>query len=303
MFIQNNILKIILFTPLIGIMVLVLIPSEKTVQLKTFALKIAFIPFLFTLFLLGFFNKSLCGFQYVTHILWLNLFFRIDLLLGVDGISILFLALSTFLIPLCMLASWNSIYVNIKEFLISFLLLDFFLIGAFCSLDLLFFYIFFESVLIPMFFIIGIWGSRNRKILAAYYLFFYTLLGSIFMLFGIVYVYYIAGTTDYEFLLYATPFSLKEQKILWFVFFLAFASKIPMIPFHLWLPEAHVEAPTSGSVILAGVLLKLGVYGFIRFLIPLFKEASFYYTPLVYTLAVISIIYTSFTAIRQSDFK
>jgi proton-translocating NADH-quinone oxidoreductase chain M len=191
---------------------------------------------------------------------------------------------------------------DLKEYLIAFLLLEFFLIGVFCILDLLLFYIFFESVLIPMFLIVGIWGSRERKILASYYFFLYTLLGSVVMLLSILYIYYQVGTTDYEMLL-TFSFSEIEQKFLWFTFFLAFASKVPMVPVHLWLPEAHVEAPTAGSVILAGVLLKLGTYGFIRYSLPLFPNASFFFTPLVYTISAIGIIYTSFTAIRQSDFK
>jgi proton-translocating NADH-quinone oxidoreductase chain M len=177
-----------------------------------------------------------------------------------------------------------------------------FLIGVFCVLDLLLFYIFFESVLIPMFLIIGIWGSRERKIRAAYFFFLYTLLGSILMLLSIVYIYIQSGTTDYEILL-TFSFSSTEQRILWIAFFFSFASKVPMVPVHLWLPEAHVEAPTAGSVILAGVLLKLGTYGFIRFSLPLFPEASFYFSPLVYFLATIGILYPSFTAIRQTDFK
>ena len=189
-----------------------------------------------------------------------------------------------------------------KEFLIAFLFLEFLLIGTFCILDLLLFYIFFESVLIPMFLIVGIWGSRERKILAAYYFFIYTLFGSVIMLLSIIYIYLQVGTTDYESLL-TFSFSNIEQKFLWFTFFLAFASKVPMVPVHLWLPEAHVEAPTSGSVILAGVLLKLGTYGFIRFSLPLFPNASFFFTPLIYTFAVIGVIYTSLTAIRQTDFK
>jgi NADH-ubiquinone oxidoreductase chain 4 len=153
-----------------------------------------------------------------------------------------------------------------------------------------------------MFLLIGIWGSRERKILASYYFFLYTLLGSILMLLSIIYIYRQIGTTDYEILL-TFSFSNIEQKILWITFFLAFASKVPMIPVHLWLPEAHVEAPTAGSILLAGVLLKLGIYGFIRFSLPLFSKASFYFTPFVYSIAIIGIIYTSFTAIRQSDFK
>ena len=210
--------------------------------------------------------------------------------------------LTTLLIPICILISWNSINYKLKEYLISFLILEFLLIGVFCILDLLLFYIFFESVLIPMFLIIGVWGSRDRKILAAYYFFLYTLLGSVLMLLSILYIYYQVGTTDYEVLL-TFSFSESEQKILWLTFFISFAAKVPMVPVHLWLPEAHVEAPTAGSVILAGVLLKLGTYGFIRFTIPLLPQASFYFTPLVYTISVIGIIYTSFTAIRQSDFK
>lgn len=210
--------------------------------------------------------------------------------------------LTTLLIFVCLLTSWNSIGKNLKEFLIAFLFLDFLLVGAFCALDLLFFYIFFESVLIPMFLIIGIWGSRERKILASYYFFFYTLFGSVLMLLSILYIYTQVGTTDYETLL-TFSFSRLEQKFLWFSFFIAFASKVPMLPVHLWLPEAHVEAPTAGSVILAGVLLKLGTYGLIRFSIPLFPKACFFFAPLVYMIAAIGIIYTSFTAIRQTDFK
>jgi proton-translocating NADH-quinone oxidoreductase chain M len=186
--------------------------------------------------------------------------------------------------------------------LIAFLFLDFLLIGVFCIIDLLFFYIFFESTLIPMYIIIGVWGSRERKILAAYYFFLYTLFGSSLMLISIAYIFWQVGTTDYELLL-AFSFSKLEQNFLWLTFFLAFSSKVPMVPVHLWLPEAHVEAPTSGSVILAGVLLKLGTYGLIRFSLPIFPQASFYFTPLVDTVAVIGIIYTSLTAIRQTDFK
>ena len=216
--------------------------------------------------------------------------------------SLFFILLTTLLIPLCLLASWSSIYVNLKEFLIFFLFLNFCLIGTFCVLDLLFFYIFFESVLVPMFLIVGVWGSRQRKMLAAYYFFIYTLLGSVLMLLSILYIYYQTGSTSYDILL-TFNFSCSEQKFIWFCFFVAFASKIPMVPVHLWLPEAHVEAPTAGSIILAGVLLKLGSYGFLRFSLPLLPLASIFFTPLVYTVAVVSIIFTSFTAIRQTDFK
>jgi len=203
---------------------------------------------------------------------------------------------------LCVLASWNNILKNIKYYFIAFLILEFFLIIVFCVLDLLLFYIFFESVLIPMFLIIGLWGSRERKIRAAYFFFFFTLLGSVLMLLSILYLYYQVGTTDYEILL--TVFlTQKEQKVLWIAFFFSFAAKVPMLPVHVWLPEAHVEAPTAGSVILAGILLKLGTYGIIRFLLPLFFKACLFYTPLVYSISIIGIIYTSLTAIRQTDFK
>jgi proton-translocating NADH-quinone oxidoreductase chain M len=297
----KNLLIYILMFPIFGILLLLFLPARNEKLLKIVALNSACLSFTGSLLLWGFFQKSTGAFQFVVKILWLpNL--NLNFVLGVDGISLFFLLLTTLLIPLCLLTSWNSVGSNLKEFLIAFLILDFFLIGTFCVLDLLLFYIFFESVLIPMFLIVGIWGSRERKILAAYYFFLYTLLGSVVMLLSILYIYYQVGTTDYETLI-TFSFSPLEQKLLWFTFFLAFASKVPMIPVHLWLPEAHVEAPTAGSVILAGVLLKLGTYGFIRFSLPLFPKASFFFTPLVYTIAAIGIIYTSFTAIRQTDFK
>jgi proton-translocating NADH-quinone oxidoreductase chain M len=287
--------------PIFGILILLLIPAREEKLMKIIALNSACFSFIGSLLLWGFFQKSTGAFQYVVKLFWLPSL-NLNFTLGIDGISLFFLLLTTLLIPLCLLTSWNSVGFNLKEFLIAFLILDFFLIGTFCVLDLLLFYIFFESVLIPMFLIIGIWGSRERKILAAYYFFLYTLLGSVVMLLSILYIYYQVGTTDYEVLL-TFSFSELEQKFLWFTFFMAFASKVPMVPVHLWLPEAHVEAPTAGSVILAGVLLKLGTYGFIRFSLPLFPKASFFFTPLVYTIAAVGIIYTSFTAIRQTDFK
>ena len=297
----ENILFYLLVSPLIGVLLLSILPSREKDLLKLIALNFSFIPFIGFLFIWMFFQKSLTNFQFVTKVFWLpNL--NLNLTLGIDGISLFFVLLTTLLIPICILASWTSINYKLKEYLISFLILEFLLIGTFCVLDLLLFYIFFESVLIPMFLIVGIWGSRERKTLAAYYFFLYTLLGSVLMLLSILYIYYQVGTTDYEVLL-TFSFSEIEQKFLWFTFFVAFAAKVPMVPVHLWLPEAHVEAPTAGSVLLAGVLLKLGTYGFIRFSIPLLPKASFYFTPLVYTIAVVGIIYTSFTAIRQSDFK
>ena len=297
----DNLLIYILFLPLVGILLILFYSSYNSKTLKLIALNFSVLPFLGSLFVWAYFEKSIGQFQFVVKNFWLSNL-NLNIILGIDGISIFFLLLTTMLIPICILLSWSSVKKDLKEYLIAFLLLEFFLIGVFCILDLLLFYIFFESVLLPMFLIVGVWGSRERKILASYYFFLYTLLGSVVMLLSILYIFYQVGTTDYE-VLVSFSFSELEQKILWLTFFLAFASKVPMVPVHLWLPEAHVEAPTAGSVILAGVLLKLGTYGFIRYSIPFFPNASFFFTPLVYTIAVIGIIYTSFTAIRQSDFK
>lgn len=297
----TDVLVLLLLGPCIGTVILLSIPSSNHYLLKTVALNISCMLFIISLFLWVLFNKSIGSFQFTNKFLWIP-FFNLNFSVGIDGISLFFILLTTLLIFLCILISWTSVTTYIKEFLISFLILEFFLIGVFCILDLLLFYIFFESVLIPMYLIVGIWGSRERKIRAAYFFFIYTLLGSVLMLLSILYIYYQTGSTDYEVLL-TFMFSKIEQKFLWFSFFGSFATKVPMIPVHLWLPEAHVEAPTAGSVILAGVLLKLGTYGFIRFSFSLFPEASFYYAPLVYLFAVIGIVYTSFTAIRQTDFK
>lgn len=300
LFTQNLLVYVLLF-PIIGILFLLLVPSRETRLLKFIALNSTCFSFIGSLLLWGGFSKSVGFFQFLVKLTWFPLL-TLNFTLGVDGISLFFILLTTLLIPLCILASWNSVGHSLREFLIAFLFLDFLLIGVFCVLDLLFFYIFFESVLIPMFLIVGIWGSRDRKILAAYYFFLYTLLGSVVMLLATLYILEQVGTTDYEVLL-TFSFSEIEQKFLWFAFFLSFASKVPMVPVHLWLPEAHVEAPTAGSVILAGVLLKLGTYGFIRFSLPLFPQASFFFAPLVYTISAVGIVYTSFTAIRQTDFK
>ena len=297
----QNILVYTSFIPLIGILLLTFISSEQQKLLKVVALNFSAFPFLIFVFIWGGFKKSIGTFQFVTKILWIPVL-NLNVTLGIDGISLFFLLLTTLLIPLCILISWNSVQFNLKGYLIAFLAIEFFLIGVFCVLDVLMFYIFFESILIPMFLVIGIWGSRERKIWASYYFFLYTLLGSVVMLLSILYIYNQVGTTDYEILL-TFAFSDLEQKLLWFTFFLAFAAKVPMMPVHLWLPEAHVEAPTAGSVILAGVLLKLGTYGFIRFSLPLFPQASFYFTPFVYTISLVGIVYASLTAIRQTDFK
>ena len=287
--------------PLLGTFAIFFVPTWNHSLLKSIALNISGSLYVMSLFLWIFFNKSTSSFQFVSKLAWIP-FLNFNFTIGIDGISLFFILLSTLLIFLCILISWTSVKTNIKEFLIAFLVMEFFLIGVFSILDLLLFYIFFESILIPMYVIVGVWGSRERKIRAAYFFFLYTLLGSVLMLLSILYIYYQIGTTDYE-VLVTFLFSTTEQKLLWLSFFGSFATKVPMVPVHLWLPEAHVEAPTSGSVILAGILLKLGTYGFLRFSFPLFPEASFYFTPIVYLLAIIGIVYASFTAIRQTDFK
>jgi proton-translocating NADH-quinone oxidoreductase chain M len=248
-----------------------------------------------------FFNNSLVKFQYNSEFCWL-VNSNLTISLGVDGVSFFFILLTTLLFLVCTLFSWDSINIFLKQYLLCFLLMEIFLVIVFSTLDLLLFYVFFESILIPMFILIGVWGSRDRKIRAAYLFFFYTLVGSVLMLVGVLYIYSQVGTTDYETVL-LFQFSDTEQKFLWFSFFLSFAAKVPMLPFHIWLPEAHVEAPTTGSVILAGILLKLGSYGFLRFSLPLFPAASLFFIPLVHVMSVVAIIYTSLTAIRQTDLK
>jgi len=219
---------------------------------------------------------------------------------GLDNISIFFFFLSSLLVFSCLLFVWND--KLFKEYSTNLLLIELFLLVIFSVLDLFLFYIFFEAILIPMYLLIGMWGSRERKIRAVYLFFFYTLCGSIMMLIGILYIYSVAGTLNLEYLL-SFEFSKTEQIVLWLCFFLSFASKIPMFPFHIWLPEAHVEAPTVGSVLLAGILLKLGVYGFLRFSITLFSSASLFFSPFVYLLSVLGVLYASMSAIRQTDLK
>jgi NADH-quinone oxidoreductase subunit M len=221
--------------------------------------------------------------------------------LGVDGMSLPFVLLTTFLMPFCILASWKSITFRVKEYMIAFLVLETLMIGVFCALDLLLFYLFFEGGLIPMFLIIGIWGGK-RRVYASFKFFLYTLVGSLLMLLAVMAMYGVAGTTDITVLL-KTHFPASMQTWLWLAFFASFAVKMPMWPVHTWLPDAHVEAPTAGSVILAGILLKMGGYGFIRFSLPMFPDASLYFAPLVFALSVIAIVYTSLVALVQEDMK
>lgn len=288
--------------PLFSIIILAFINNNNEKLIKNFAFISSLITFFASLLLLLNFDALEINFQFYKKYQWL-LFkdFYINYAIGIDGISLFFILLTTFLIPICLLLGWE-IKKYLKEYMIAFLVLEILLVNVFSVLDIMLFFIFFESVLIPMFLIIGIWGSRDRKMHAAYRLLLYTLFGSIFMILGIILIFLEVGSTDYLEIL-KTEFSHNRQLLLWLAFFISFAVKVPMLPFHIWLPEAHVEAPTAGSVILAGLLLKLGTYGFIRYSLPLFPYASYYFSPLVFTVSVIGIIYASLTTIRQIDLK
>ena len=297
-----NPLLILSMTPLLGILILIFfVPSTSKNLLTITAFVSSCISFILTLLIWVFFVNNTSFFQFSFTFFFIP-YWNLTYSLGIDGVSLFFLILTTFLINICILISWESVKFFLKEYFICFLFLEFCLIQVFSVLDIFLFYIFFESVLIPMFLIIGIWGSRSRKIRAAYQFFLYTLVGSLFTLASIIYIFSFTGTTDLL-ILWFTNFSDDIQLVLWFTFFFGFAVKIPMIPFHIWLPEAHAEAPTAGSVILAGILLKLGGYGFIRFSLPMFPEACIYYSPLVFLLSVIAIIYGSLTTLRQIDLK
>jgi proton-translocating NADH-quinone oxidoreductase chain M len=298
---DSSILLTLIGLPLFGIILLFFVPDTKSDLQKTIGLCTSLLTFFLSIFLWLQFDMSSPKYQFVEKFFSVP-YSNMHIYIGVDGISLFFILLTTFLIPVCLLASWDSIKIYIREYSIAFLFLEAVLICVFTVLDVLFFYIFFEAVLIPMFLIIGIWGSRERKIRTAYQFFVYTLVGSVLMLLAIMYIYYQVGTTDVQ-VLTSVSFDYNTQIILWLAFFASLAVKIPMVPAHIWLPEAHSEAPTAGSVILAGVLLKMGGYGFLRFSIPMFPDASIYFTPLVYTLSVIAVIYTSLTTLRQVDMK
>ena len=297
----SYLLNFLILLPFVGMFIIVFLKEKNKRFVKVTALFISCVVFLLSLLLWIFFDNSTSKFQHVQCFFWLKSL-NIHVFFGVDGISLFFILLSTFLVLCCLLLSWNSIKKSLKEYLICFLLIDGLLICVFSSLDLITFYIFFESILIPMFLIIGVWGARTRKIKAAYQFFLYTLIGSLLMLIGIFIIYSDAGTTDYQ-LLCNIEISINKQCLLWLLFFASFSVKVPMIPFHIWLPEAHVEAPTAGSVILAGILLKMGTYALVRFSLCLFPVASMYFTPAVYSLSAIAVIYTSLTTLRQVDLK
>lgn len=300
-------LTIVTFLPLIGaLMILPITMTDDAGESETakrnvrnVALFTSVVTFLVSLLIWVQFDNSQSGFQMVEKVEWIGPFMSYHL--GVDGISMLFVILTTFLMPFAILASWNSISKNIKQYMIAFLILETFMIGVFVALDLMVFYVFFEAGLIPMFIIIGVWGGK-RRVYASFKFFLYTLLGSVLMLLAIMAMYWNAGTTDISVLL-THAFPAEMQTWLWLAFFASLAVKMPMWPVHTWLPDAHVEAPTAGSVILAGVLLKMGGYGFLRFSIPMFPLATLDFAPFVFALSVIAIIYTSLVALMQEDMK
>ena len=295
------ILSSLILLPTIGALFIFFVRSSNSQyqSSKYVALFITLANFFLSLYLWIVFDKTIVDFQFVEEREWISGF--VNYKVGVDGISILFILLTTFITPICVITVNATIKNRLKDFLIAILILETFMIGVFCSLDLVVFYLFFEAGLIPMFLIIGIWGGE-RRVYSAFKFFLYTLLGSVLMLVAIISIYWITGTTD-VIKLYELGIDAKYQNLLWLAFFSSFAVKTPMWPVHTWLPDAHVEAPTAGSVLLAAILLKMAGYGFIRFSLGLFPDASLYFVPLVYTLSLIAIIYTSLVALMQEDMK
>ena len=293
------ILSIITFLPLVGALLILLIPGSDAIA-RLIALVTTTIVFVLSLVLWANFDTASADFQFLESSVWLG--GNITYKMGVDGISVLFVVLTAFLMPISILAS-EAIHTRLREYLVAFLVLETLMIGVFCALDLLVFYVFFEGGLIPMFLNIGVWGG-GRRIYATFKFFLYTLLGSVLMLLAIMAIYVQAGTTDIVALYEGMHrFSPEMQRWLWLAFFASFAVKVPMWPVHTWLPDAHVEAPTAGSVILAGILLKMGGYGFLRFSLPMFPAASVEFAPLVFGLSLVAIIYTSLVALAQEDVK
>ncbi|HWU25230.1 MAG TPA: NADH-quinone oxidoreductase subunit M [Rhizomicrobium sp.] len=290
------ILSIVTFFPLLGALLILVAPKSA----KGIALFTTLVDFALSLYIWAHFNGASSGFQFVEHANWLA--DGISYHMGADGISVLFIVLTAGLMPFCILASWDAIKNRVPEYMIAFLLLESLMIGVFCALDLVLFYVFFEGGLIPMFLIIGVWGGK-RRVYASFKFFLYTFLGSVLMLLAILAMYLYAGTTDIETLIKSVHFPENMQTWLWLAFFASFAVKMPMWPVHTWLPDAHVEAPTAGSVILAGILLKMGGYGFLRFSLPMFASASESFAPFVFVLSVVAIVYTSLVALAQEDMK
>jgi NADH-quinone oxidoreductase subunit M len=297
------ILSLVTFLPLVGAAAILIIRGDDAVvarNARATALWTSLITFALSLMLWFGFDRTTSDFQFVEQSVWIESL-GINYHMGVDGISVLFVLLSTLLTPICVLASWESIKTRVKEYMIAFLVLETLMVGMFSALDFVLFYIFFEGVLIPMFLIIGVWGGQ-RRVYAAFKFFLFTLTGSVLLLLAILAMYVTTGSTDIPTLLKASiPPDL--QNWLWLAFFASFAVKVPMWPVHTWLPDAHVEAPTAGSVILAGVLLKMGAYGFLRFSLPMLPSASEFFTPVIFSLSIIAIIYTSLVALAQLDMK
>nr|UYC28275.1 NADH dehydrogenase subunit 4 [Christisonia kwangtungensis] len=291
----------LILSPVLGSITPLFIPNSRIRPIRLIGLCASLITFLYSPVLRIQFDPSTAKSQFVESLRWLP-YENINFDLGIDGISLFCVILTTFLIPICILVGWSGMRSYGKEYITASLIREFLMIVVFCILDPVLFYVFPESVPIPMFIIIGVWGSRQRKIKAAYQFFLYTLLGSVFMLLAILLILLQTGTTDLQISL-TTEFSERRQIFLWIASFASFAVKVPMVPVHIWLPEAHVEAPTAGSVILAGIPLKLGTYGFLRFSIPMFPEATLCSTPFIYTPSAIAIIYTSSTTLRQIDLK
>ena len=294
------ILSTLIFLPLISSLFIFLSRGQKNnnsaIYISLFSSLATFILSLFVWYSMDYTSAE---FQFLEEQSWINDFIKFKL--GIDGISILFIVLTTLITPICIISCINSVKDRVKEFLIAILILETFMIGVFCSLDLVVFYLFFEAGLIPMFLIIGVWGGP-RRVYSAFKFFLFTLLGSVLMLVAIIAIYWITGTTDVT-QIYEIKIPKEHQKLLWLAFFSSFAVKMPMWPVHTWLPDAHVEAPTAGSVILAAILLKMAGYGFLRFSLPMFPLASEFFTPLIFTLSIIAIIYTSLVALMQEDMK
>ncbi len=299
---MHNLLSILIFSPLAAAVVTYALGRKNDEHARWAALISTSAIFLLSLLLLTHFDAANTSFQFVEKSPWF-IGYDINYHVGIDGISLWLILLSTFLMPICVLCSWESIDKRVGEFMAIFLVLESLMIGTFAALDLLLFYLFFEAVLIPMYLIIGIWGGKNR-IYAAYKFFLYTLTGSVLFLLALLYLFFTFGTTDIPTLMAQAPaMGLDVQKWLWLALFASFAIKVPMWPFHTWLPDAHVQAPTAGSVILAGVLLKLGAYGFLRFSLPMLPEASRYFADFIFVLSVIAVVYTSLVALVQDDIK
>ncbi len=295
------ILSVVTFLPLAGALFIALLPEDEAGirNARWTALWTTLITFIISLILVWRFDPASADFQFVEKRPWLG--GAISYAMGVDGISLPFVVLTTALMPISILASWTAIQLRVRDYMIAFLVLETLMVGTFCALDLVLFYLFFEGGLIPMFLIIGVWGGP-RRVYASFKFFLYTLLGSVLMLLAIMAMYWEAGTTDIASLLHHS-FPLSLQKWAWFAFLASFAVKLPMWPVHTWLPDAHVEAPTAGSVILAAILLKMGGYGFLRFSLPMFPDASAQLAPLIYALSVVAIVYTSLVALMQEDMK